>query len=80
MTLKIGVIGGGWYGCHISASLLSLGFDVKLFEVGGRLLDKASANNQFRLHQGFHYARHYRTRQQSRYGFSKVHRKISYLK
>ncbi|KAF5977421.1 hypothetical protein FBULB1_6556 [Fusarium bulbicola] len=66
---SLGIIGGGWYGCHIAASLRTLGFRVKLFEQHKRLLHEASGNNQFRLHMGFHYARHSGTRLQSRDGF-----------
>ncbi len=69
--MKIGIVGGGFYGSHISSSLQSLGFEVKLFEQNSRLLSESSGNNQFRLHQGFHYARHARTRVQSREGFSR---------
>ncbi|RBA11053.1 hypothetical protein FPRO05_04226 [Fusarium proliferatum] len=29
---SFGIIGGGWYGCHIATSLRALGFRVKLFE------------------------------------------------
>ena len=71
MSLKIGIIGGGIYGSHIAQSLNYLGFEVKLFEQHQRLFHEASGNNQFRLHQGFHYARHARTRTQSREGFSR---------
>ncbi|KAF4960432.1 hypothetical protein FSARC_10492 [Fusarium sarcochroum] len=67
--LSFGIIGGGWYGCHIATSLRALGFRVKLFEQHDRLLHEASGNNQFRLHMGFHYARHSDTRLQSRDGF-----------
>ncbi|KAB5584994.1 hypothetical protein GE09DRAFT_1015617 [Coniochaeta sp. 2T2.1] len=66
---SFGIIGGGWYGCHIATSLRALGFGVKLFEQHERLLHEASGNNQFRLHMGFHYARHSETRIQSRDGF-----------
>ncbi|KAF4443749.1 hypothetical protein F53441_11352 [Fusarium austroafricanum] len=66
---SVGIIGGGWYGCHIALSLRALGFRVKLFEQHKRLLHEASGNNQFRLHMGFHYARHSGTRVQSRDGF-----------
>jgi hypothetical protein len=69
MTLSVAVIGAGWYGCHIALSLKSLGFEVSLFEQNERPLHEASGNNQFRLHQGFHYPRHYDTRTQSRDGF-----------
>lgn len=69
--LRFGIIGGGWYGCHIASSLRALGFEVKLFEQHDRLFHEASGNNQFRLHQGFHYARHSATRVQSRDGCSR---------
>lgn len=69
MAIKVGIIGAGWYGCHIGLSLKSLGFDVKIFDSKDRVLHEASGNNQFRLHLGFHYARHHGTRIQSRDGF-----------
>ena len=71
MSLSFAIIGGGWYGCHIASSLGALGFDVTVFEHQSRLLHLASGNNQFRLHLGFHYPRHYGTRMQSREGFSR---------
>lgn len=69
MSYKIAVIGGGWYGCHIGLALSSLQMEVDVYEKSDRLLGLASGNNQFRLHQGFHYARHHGTRVQSRDGF-----------
>jgi len=69
LTFKVAIIGAGWYGCHIGVSLANIGFDVTVFESERRTLHCASGNNQFRLHMGFHYARHHRTRQQSRDGF-----------
>ena len=71
MSLSFAIIGGGWYGCHIAASFTALGFNVTIFEQHHRLLHEASGNNQFRLHLGFHYPRHYGTRMQSREGFSR---------
>ena len=71
MAFRFGIVGGGWYGCHIASSLRALGFEVKLFEQHDRLFHEASGNNQFRLHQGFHYARHSATRMQSRDGCSR---------
>ena len=68
---KIAIIGAGWYGCHISTSLLKLGFDVKVYESADDILTKASGNNQNRLHLGLHYARHYGTRLQSRDGYQR---------
>ena len=69
MTLRIAVIGAGWYGCHIALTLKALDIEVDVFEKSERPLGGSSANNQFRLHKGFHYARHYGTRMQSRNGF-----------
>lgn len=69
MSFKFGIIGAGWYGCHIASSLKALGFNVTVFEQEQDILLRASGNNQFRLHQGFHYARNYRTRVQSRDGY-----------
>ncbi len=71
MSLSFAIIGGGWYGCHIATSFRALGFNVTVFEQHSRLLHLASGNNQFRLHLGFHYPRHYGTRMQSRDGFSR---------
>lgn len=69
MSFRFGIIGAGWYGCHIASSFRALGFDVTVFDRESQLLARASGNNQFRLHQGFHYARNYRTRVQSRDGY-----------
>jgi len=71
MSLSFAIVGGGWYGCHIASSLRALGFAVTVIEQQPRLLHLASGNNQFRLHLGFHYPRHYGTRMQSREGFSR---------
>lgn len=76
---NVAVIGGGWYGCHIASSLHLLGFSVELFEQSHRLLGEASGNNQFRLHLGFHYARHHNTRLQSREGYLRFMERYSDL-
>lgn len=67
--MKFAVIGAGFYGLHIASRLNALGLETKVYEKNGRILSFASGNNQFRLHLGFHYARNFRTRQQSRDGF-----------
>jgi hypothetical protein len=71
MSISVAVVGAGWYGCHIASSMKILGFDVTVFEQNRRPLHEASGNNQFRLHLGFHYARHHATRVQSRDGFGR---------
>jgi hypothetical protein len=67
--MKFAVIGAGFYGLHIATRLKALGLETKVFEKADDILAFASGNNQFRLHLGFHYARNFRTRQQSRDGF-----------
>jgi hypothetical protein len=67
--MKFAVIGAGFYGLHIATRLKALGLEVKVFEKADDILTFASGNNQFRLHLGFHYARNFRTRQQSRDGY-----------
>jgi hypothetical protein len=69
LSHSIAIVGAGWYGCHVAGTLSSLGFSVTLFERNKRILHEASGNNQFRLHMGFHYARHSGTRIQSRDGY-----------
>lgn len=69
--MKIGIIGAGWYGCHLASVLDNLGFSVQLFDRESSVLRRASGNNQYRLHMGFHYARHHGTRIQSFVGFQR---------
>lgn len=57
------VVGGGWMGCHLSSILIEQeGLHVELVEKNREIFCEASANNQNRLHQGFHYPRSYKTR------------------
>jgi hypothetical protein len=67
--MKFAVIGAGFYGLHVATRLRALGLETKIFEKSDSILGFASGNNQFRLHLGFHYARNFRTRQQSRDGY-----------
>lgn len=67
--MRVAVIGGGWYGCHVASRLKALGINFRMYEADSSLFSKASGKNQFRLHQGFHYARNFRTRHQSKEGF-----------
>lgn len=60
--MKIRVLGGGWYGCHIALALLGEGHDVELHEVADTLFAGASGGNPARLHLGFHYPRSQMTR------------------
>lgn len=71
MEKKVAVIGAGWAGCHIAHELDLLGVEVVLYEAADSIFSKASGNNQYRLHQGFHYPRSKPTRMQSKNGFDR---------
>jgi hypothetical protein len=62
--MRIAVIGGGWYGCHIGSELIRLGHEVVIYEKAPELFTGSSGYNQFRLHLGFHYPRSSKTRHQ----------------
>ncbi len=55
--MKIGIIGGGWYGCHLGLVLKNHGCEVDVYEAEDDVLQLASVNNQARLHIGYHYPR-----------------------
>lgn len=52
------VLGGGFYGCMIAQSLKG---KILLIEKEKDLMQKASANNQARVHNGYHYPRSFKT-------------------
>lgn len=60
--MKIRVLGGGWYGCHIATALIARGHEVELHEIAPILFAGASGGNPARLHLGFHYPRSRLTR------------------
>lgn len=60
--MRLQILGGGWYGCHIAASLAEVGHEVTLHEKQERLFAGASGANPARLHLGFHYPRSKLTR------------------
>jgi L-2-hydroxyglutarate oxidase LhgO len=70
MTLKIVIIGGGWYGCY-SALLLQDKYDVILIEKNDDIFKESSYYNQNRLHLGYHYSRNFNTRNLCKNGFNK---------
>ncbi len=67
--MKIGIIGAGWFGCHIASELMNDGHEVYLYERQKDIFLGASGNNQNRLHLGYHYPRSHLTREQSKKGF-----------
>ncbi len=54
---KVGIIGGGIFGCSAAIELKRRGFDVTIFERAGDILAGASTNNHLRHHFGYHYPR-----------------------
>lgn len=60
--MRIRIVGGGWYGCHLALALLRDGHAVELHEIADRLFAGASGANPARLHLGFHYPRSRLTR------------------
>src|SRR3954465_2108023 len=56
------VLGGGFYGTHITSALRADGHYVELHEIADRLFAGASGNIPARAHQGQHYPRSKLTR------------------
>ncbi|SFK29542.1 FAD-dependent oxidoreductase [Celeribacter neptunius] len=77
--MKVCIVGAGWYGCHLGLILKNLGINVDIFDREAHALSCASGNNQFRLHKGFHYARDYETRLQSRDGYGRFIERYPHL-
>lgn len=64
--MKLRVLGCGFYGAHLAASLLADGHDVVVHELKDRIFGGASGNIPARNHCGTHYPRSYRTREACR--------------
>ena len=58
-SIKIAVIGGGFFGSSIAIELKEKfgNYNIDLFEKKDDLLKGTSGKNQFRLHKGYHYPR-----------------------
>jgi glycine/D-amino acid oxidase-like deaminating enzyme len=65
------VVGGGFYGAVLASELASRGRRVVLCERAGDLLQRASLNNQARVHNGYHYPRSLLTALRSRVNFQR---------
>jgi hypothetical protein len=61
-SVRIRVLGGGWYGCHLALAMLEAGHEVELHEIADKLFAGASGGNPARLHIGPHYPRSELTR------------------
>lgn len=60
--MKIRILGGGFYGCHLAMTLRADGHKVELHEKTDRLFNGASGNIPARIHEGYHYPRSKKTR------------------
>src|SRR3990172_9369595 len=65
------IIGGGFFGCSVAVYLKSFLARVMVVEQEGDLLQRASYNNQARVHQGYHYPRSLLTAIRSRVNFGR---------
>lgn len=67
--MKIGIIGAGWYGCHLALALKRVGHDVMIYEKNARIFSQVSGSFGIRLHAGPHYPRSPATRKSCRRGY-----------
>ncbi|MCA1808616.1 MAG: FAD-binding oxidoreductase [Lentisphaerae bacterium] len=63
------VVGGGFFGCHLALELRRRSCRVLLVEQDTDLMLRASYVNQARVHNGYHYPRHFLTALRSRVNF-----------
>ena len=67
----IAIVGGGFFGCSLAVAFADQGYKVTLVEERAQLLERASYNNQARVHNGYHYPRSILTALRSRINFPK---------
>ena len=77
--MKIGIIGAGWFGCHIALKLKQANHKIDLFEKTKEIFSNASGNNQNRLHAGYHYPRSKKTIEMSKLCFKKFEKEYGFL-
>ena len=68
--MRIAIIGAGWTGCHLAATLMNE-HDITLLDKEDRPFCGTSQVNQNRLHLGYHYARNKATRDMCKATFSR---------
>jgi glycine/D-amino acid oxidase-like deaminating enzyme len=71
------VVGGGFYGIYFALKLARLGHNVLILEAGSQLMQRASRNNQARVHQGYHYPRSTLTALRSRENYQRFTEEFS---
>jgi glycine/D-amino acid oxidase-like deaminating enzyme len=69
--MRVGIIGGGWNGCHLALELKKQGHRVSLFEEKPDIFQGVSGNFGIRLHKGPHYPRSKATRDSCRDALTK---------
>ncbi len=67
--MQIGIIGAGWYGCHLALALSEAGYNITIFEKNDDIFTGVSGNFGIRLHKGPHYPRSDATRESCRESF-----------
>lgn len=77
MSLRVAVVGGGIFGCAISAAVADEGHEVTIFERRKRLLEGETSNSVLRLHLGPHYPRDLETARQSVKGYHQFQSEFS---
>ena len=77
--MRIRILGGGWYGCHVALALHESGHEVELHEMRDQIFRGASGNIPARLHLGFHYPRSYITRAACREHFEAFMARYGFL-
>ena len=70
-SYDVAVIGGGFFGCRIAQHLRAFMPRIVVLEQEADLLQRASYNNQARVHQGYHYPRSVLTALRSRVNFGR---------
>ena len=76
-VINVAVVGCGIFGAEIAIKAKSYGLSVEVYEAKSDILSGASANNQNRLHLGFHYPRDLETGKQSIRGFDAFKKKYA---
>lgn len=61
--MKIRILGGGFYGCHLAVALIEAGHNVEVHEIKDGIFQGASGRIPARIHQGYHYPRSKKTRE-----------------
>lgn len=65
------IVGGGFFGCSVARYMATCGQSALLVDQEADLLQRASYNNQARVHQGYHYPRSLLTALRSRVNFGR---------